>query len=423
MTAGDTGGDPTLWDLFHLGGTSPRPYGPANHAESPALPFATMSGHRLESARLAIGYGSTVPLWIYGQQSRAWLDTQDRPDPVTALGAEVELDPGEIPLLFPGRLRAYLGLAWLEADSPPLDDVTGYLGLRYRPVSRPIRLRMRPGDLSVTALYTSQVWRWGKLPGAELFDLKAGRRVFAGVNAALAVGHLLSPGRPRLRPGLLQRHLMIDRLLAEHQPSRLIELAAGLSRRGASLTADPEVLYVEVDLPRVVEIKEAALEATAGGRAVLARTNLTRVSADVMRDDLDLAPADAVVVEGLMMYLDPPSRYRLFSAVRRLLNDGASFIFDLVPPDELAPAGLVGRSLGRVMRRFTGGQGFQRDDTSREAVVDELNRAGFSKVRTFTPQEHPAEWALPHLGVATQQVVWHQIAGRNSSRRPDEPGR
>ena len=136
------------------------------------------------------------------------------------------------------------------------------------------------GDLSITAQYTSAVWAWGKLPCAELFATRDAQRVFDVTNAALAAASVLSRRTP-LRYALLHRHAMIDHVVREAAPRRVLELAAGLSRRGATLSADAGLHYTELDLPAVVAKKRELLERTAAGRAVLARGNFELVAGDV----------------------------------------------------------------------------------------------------------------------------------------------
>src|SRR5262249_59090397 len=76
--------------------------------------------------------------------------------------------------------------------------------------ARPLRM----ADLSVTALYTSGAWAWARLPGTDLLASKDAARVFAVTNGALALGGLFTRA-PSLRCSLVQRHLIIDGLLAE----------------------------------------------------------------------------------------------------------------------------------------------------------------------------------------------------------------
>jgi hypothetical protein len=49
-----------------------------------------------------------------------------------------------------------------------------------------------PGDLSVTALYTSQVCAWGGLSDAHLFAGSDAKRVFDATNAALAAARMFN---------------------------------------------------------------------------------------------------------------------------------------------------------------------------------------------------------------------------------------
>ena len=122
-------------------------------------------------------------------------------------------------------------------------------------------------DLSVTALYTSQVWAWGHLSHAELLATVDGKRVFDATNAALAVARLVRRDMPDLRYALLHRHAMIDHLLDDAPDRRVVELAAGLSRRGAAYCRERD--YTEIDLPPVIAKKRELLARTPDGRDVL----------------------------------------------------------------------------------------------------------------------------------------------------------
>jgi O-methyltransferase involved in polyketide biosynthesis len=263
-------------------------------------------------------------------------------------------------------------------------------------------------DLSITALYTSQVWAWGKLPCAELFASVDGKRVFDVTNAALAVTRRGAP----LRVALLHRHVMIDHLLGEAGARRVLELASGLSRRGAAVSADSRVHYVELDLPKMIGHKRELLARTAEGRAVVARPNLELVAGDIETTDLaPLAGESAVVIaEGLAMYLDAAARRRLFAKVARL--PGARFVFDLVPADEEPPPGWTGRLLEAAMKRFTGGRTFERDARTRAGVLEELRDAGFTEVRAIAARDVAPTWQLPHAGAPTPTVVFTAGAAR-----------
>ncbi len=281
------------------------------------------------------------------------------------------------------------------------------------------------GDLSVTALYTSQAWVWGRLPGARLFETHAGRGVFASTNVALLVGRLFSWGRrqPWLWHGLVQRHLAIDKLLADSAAAQVLELAAGFSRRGATVSADPAIQYTEVDLPAVIERKRALLARRPEGREVAARGNLRLVPADVAEievgDLLDPGAPAFVISEGLLMYLEAPAQRSLWARVARQLNAGAggTYVFDLVPTSEQPPPGVFGRALGWLMRRFTRGAEFAVDARTRADIRAELLAAGFDAVSLIDTADVAAAWGLPFVGRDTQQLLFVCDVGPTSGRR------
>jgi O-methyltransferase involved in polyketide biosynthesis len=250
---------------------------------------------------------------------------------------------------------------------------------------------MSNGDLSVTALYTCGVWAWAELPGADLLDHKDARRVYGATSAALAIAARRAPS---LKHGLVQRHLMIDRLVEESGAKRVLELGAGLSPRGVALSAKG-IEVIEVDTPAVIARKRELLARSEAGRAALDR--LRFVEGDLTT--IDLPDADVVVAEGVLMYLEPDAQRTLFAKIRK------PFFFDLVPPAEQPPPGAAGRALGWMMRRFTGGADFARAPRTRAEITADLESAGF-EVNTFDPIDAPARWALPHRKLPTQQLVW-----------------
>ena len=267
------------------------------------------------------------------------------------------------------------------------------------------------GDLSVTALYTSGAQSWGGLPGAELLATKEARIVFRFTNAALCVVRLFRRRLPSLRCSLVQRHLMIDRLVREAAPRQVLELAAGLSRRGAAFGEDASLRYVEVDLPHVAAIKRSIFERSEPGRAVLARGNFRLVAADVAEAPLDdhVAPGQPlfVIAEGLFMYLQPEAQRTLWAKVRRLFDRApGAFVFDLVPACEQPAPGILGRALERLFKLFTRGRTIERDARTRDDIAAEIRAAGFASVELVEPSGVASAWKLPFEGVKTQALLF-----------------
>lgn len=272
------------------------------------------------------------------------------------------------------------------------------------------------GDLSVTALYTSQTWAWGGLPCADLFATVEGKKVFDITNAALALAGIFMGRLPPLRHSLIHRHTMIDRLLAEARAEasevQVLELAAGLSRRGASFTRESSLRYTEIDLPPVIARKKVLLQRTDEGRAVLTRPNLRLVGRDVESAPLDswVSPKQPlfVIAEGLFMYLSPEKQRSLWERIASLfaIAGEGTFVFDLVPHVEQPEAGVVGRALEAMMKRFTGGRAFEKDKRTRDDIVRELGAAGFGQVELLEPDHVASVWGLPSPTERTQQLLF-----------------
>lgn len=272
--------------------------------------------------------------------------------------------------------------------------------------------RRRRNDLSPTALYTAGVWAWAGMPGAELFAGRDVQRVFGVTNAVLAVARLFACRPPSLRHSLVQRHVMIDRILEESGTTHVLELAAGLSARGVRASAAPDVTYVELDRPEVVARKRARLEGSDAGRAALARPNLRLCSGDLLDAPLaDLVPPPpaplVVIAEGLLTYLDAAATARLFGRLRGLLDGRrGALVFDFVPPAERPRPGVVGRTLRWLLMRVTRGAANVRDGRTRADVIASLRAAGFATALAIEPAAAPAAWKVPHLDQRTQQLVF-----------------
>jgi O-methyltransferase involved in polyketide biosynthesis len=268
------------------------------------------------------------------------------------------------------------------------------------------------GDLSVTALYTSGTWAWAGLPGADLLASPDAQRVFGATNAALGVARLFNPGLRSLRHSLVHRHTMIDHLARVAGARQILELAAGLSPRGVTFSADPAIRYTEVDLPHTSAHKRKLLERSDAGRAALARPNLRLVAADVTEAPLDdLVTAGEpifVVAEGLLMYLSPEKQRALWRKLARLVDraGAGTLVFDLVPTVEQPPPGAVGRALEGIMKAFTRGQAFTRDTRTRHDIAGDVREAGFEGVEMFEPADVVAAWQLPFPDVPTQQLLF-----------------
>ncbi|MEO8430439.1 MAG: hypothetical protein ABI592_02940 [Acidobacteriota bacterium] len=131
---GSSGGAPTVFDRFAVGGAAsallPRSFD-SRSIESPALSAAAQLGERFEGGRLEASPAS-APFLFYVERWRAWDRGAPRPDLLRLEGVELRIDR-LIPLELPAALSAYVGAARVRSTAPRFDSIRGYAGLIYRP--------------------------------------------------------------------------------------------------------------------------------------------------------------------------------------------------------------------------------------------------------------------------------------------------
>src|SRR5690348_14466596 len=185
-------------------------------------------------------------------------------------------------------------------------------GRTARSPRRDPRDRMSPSQtISPTAHYTGYVWARNGLSHPRLETLE-GRVMFESLRPMNAISSML--GGPSLESYLLARHRAIDALLdkaiADHGVTQVIEVAAGLSPRGWRFTQryGDRLTYIEADLPGMTARKRRALEQM---RSLNDRHRVVEVDAlrdrgpnsiSALADDLDHGSGLAIITEGLLGY-------------------------------------------------------------------------------------------------------------------------
>ncbi len=126
------------------------------------------------------------------------------------------------------------------------------------------------------------------------------------------------------REQFAERYRSVDTLLAGAAATRILEIAGGLSFRGLVLAQREPVVYVDTDLPAMIESK-TRLVAALGPGALAGELRLRALDAldpEGFRAAVaELPPgAIAIVNEGLLMYLDADEKQRLAGNIRDALR-------------------------------------------------------------------------------------------------------
>lgn len=233
--------------------------------------------------------------------------------------------------------------------------------------------------IGATAHYTAHVWRRLGLPYSRLFATTRGAALFFTFRLAGEWIAAVTPGVPSMPQYLAQRHLAIEHALEQLRPDLVIELGAGLSRRGITWAVDRGVRYIEVDFPYMVEAKRALippdLRARAGDRLRHESHDILAPEfADTLRRLLGSAERPAVIAEGVMGYFHPPQREQLARHLAASMRNGM-FLCDLRTKSGGRALGV--RFLRAAIKIATAGRGASEDFEGEAEIRAWFRAAGF----------------------------------------------
>jgi O-methyltransferase involved in polyketide biosynthesis len=258
----------------------------------------------------------------------------------------------------------------------------------------------RDKRISPTAHYTAYVWHRLRLPYADLFATPTGRTLFWSFRAAGEWMAAASPGLPSMVQYLELRHRAIEHALDQIEPDRIVEIGAGLSRRGVTWVLDRGVQYTEVDLPHMVEAKRAVLRRH--GLAQRLGDRLTQVAKDALSPDFGAwlgehlvgAQRPVVITEGVLGYFELPERERIARSIAEGLAavGRGTFLSDLRSNEGGRTLAVTSEILKGAIWLITRGRGAAENFVDADDVRGFFARTGFA-----TAEPVPTELATPHL--------------------------
>ncbi|MCA9608890.1 MAG: class I SAM-dependent methyltransferase [Myxococcales bacterium] len=256
-----------------------------------------------------------------------------------------------------------------------------------------------------TAHYTAYVWHRLGFPHADRFVTPLGRALFWGFRAAGEGLLTYAPFAPSMTQYLEYRHRAFESVVEDDRPDVVVELGAGLSRRGVTW-ASRGVRYVEVDLPPMIRAKQRMI-AERADRALLEaiRGRLEHVSVDILSDAfpdqlaslLDGAARPVVMTEGVLSYFAPADRRKLARSVAAALAGRGAFVGEMRVKQPAGAGAAALKTLRGATRLVTRGRGQGMEEESHEAARQALLDAGFTDVQPVEPSRWPhlARWPLP----------------------------
>jgi len=127
---------------------------------------------------------------------------------------------------------------------------------------------------------------------------------------------------PQVAPQIEARYKLVSRLLNENYPQQVLEIAAGLSPRGLEITDNPDVEYIEIDLPGIVSQKRKIVDAIKPRANLYLKVGnaLDLESLQTAVSHLDQVRPLVVVHEGLLRYLNFEEKAIVAQNVHALLS-------------------------------------------------------------------------------------------------------
>lgn len=119
------------------------------------------------------------------------------------------------------------------------------------------------------------------------------------------------------------RYKAIEQVRAQFKNTQILELASGLLPRGMILSEDPGVIFIESDLPEMIQQKQKLAKHIVGERSnlrFLAINAAEILNVDILSSYLQADKPVTVLCEGLLMYLTFPEKQQVFANVREVLQ-------------------------------------------------------------------------------------------------------
>lgn len=265
--------------------------------------------------------------------------------------------------------------------------------------------------ISPTAYYTGTTWLRHDL-GDKALEQALQTWRYDLVQPLMRLGRAMHNGAG-LDEVLLQRHRIIDHLLdreiQDHGLRQIVEVPCGLSARGLrTCQAHPDVIYIEADLPHMVEMKQSALAGRLSpGHSIVPVDLLVPDgpgSLGALIGGLDPAQPVALIMEGMLNYFDEQTIRDIWTRGARAMSSfpRSTYTADVAMKPHINASGLA-RMFMKTLSVVARGH-MHVHFTGRPAATDALLAAGFGTATVHEPSDHhdlglPAANAPDHIAV------------------------
>ncbi|KYC35053.1 hypothetical protein WA1_09975 [Scytonema hofmannii PCC 7110] len=120
------------------------------------------------------------------------------------------------------------------------------------------------------------------------------------------------------------RYKAINQVMAQYQITQILELASGLLPRGMNLSCDPNITFIETDLPAMIRCKQQLVQQLIGERPNLhfVEIDATSSPSHFLKSTVHLKAEQPVMLlcEGLLTHLTLSEKQQVCTNVREMLH-------------------------------------------------------------------------------------------------------
>ena len=261
--------------------------------------------------------------------------------------------------------------------------------------------------ISISALYTGHVWYRNGLSLPEMYSLlgQVGYWLLKPVNSLIK----LLTGAD-IETFLLERHNVIDHktaaLIEKHPDLQIVEIACGLSPRGARVMSSNHggLNYVEADLPAMAARKQSLLQRL----NLLSPSHTVRTcnilseegsdSLETLLSSLDKERPVLIITEGLVNYFELPVIAQVWERMATKLKEfpAGYYITEVYPDLQEHPYYKWMQRAKRLVALLTRGD-YPLHYTNDTHMKEGFEGCGFRKAIISNPSDYYKKLQLPEL--------------------------
>lgn len=265
-----------------------------------------------------------------------------------------------------------------------------------------MKKKIDPVKISPTAHLTSHAWGHLGISNSNYFvDKKA--KIILDTLRLLGFPFFIKKENDYIYNMLEPRHRLIDYLIFSKFPYfQIIEFASGLSPRGMTFSENPEYLYIESDLPDMLNKKKSIVEDVYNKKGLkkdnhlfLEFNLLEKDNKDKLLSLIDKSKPLIIITEGLTPYFDKEHLKLIFQNIIEILKEtGGVYISDIYHKKDVEK-NLLSDNLTKIALKILDTT-FHLEINDKKEGEEFFYECGFDYIEIMNPFDFSKQLGLKH---------------------------